>query len=113
MKVGKMIGRLFHRNEIIALWKQTDRGFKSLLWRGAAHNIPDEYKGLRVKRFFGTIPESIAQADALNLLLAGSEIKVCCITCEKNGTMECPNSSTCMVTVDKPHWEWDQILTRR
>lgn len=36
MKLKNAVDKLFSHNETIALWYETDIGFKTLLWRGAA-----------------------------------------------------------------------------
>lgn len=71
-KVGDTVDRMFSHNEIIALWeehKQEEASPKYLLWKGMAHALPPEYKGRIFARVFGTVPESIVDADTVNILV--------------------------------------------
>lgn len=72
-KVEMLVDTIISHNEIVALWceiqsKENGR-YSELLWRGMAWDIPEEYKKLAVVRLFGTIPESIWQADTINILV--------------------------------------------
>ena len=78
MKIKKALNKLFSHNEIIALWCETNKGFKVLLWRGEAWKLSEEYKNLRISRIFGTIPETITQADTINILIKAKPIPVAC-----------------------------------
>jgi hypothetical protein len=70
-KVGDTVDKLFSHNEIIALWydKPNDRDGSYFLWRGEAWRLPENYKPLRLLRFFGTVPERISEADTINILV--------------------------------------------
>ena len=71
-KVGDTVDRLFSHNEVIALWEEhklEEASPKYLLWRGMAHALPVEYKNRIFVRVFGTIPESIMNADTVNILV--------------------------------------------
>lgn len=105
MKVNRIIDRLISHNEVVAIWVEDTNMTKHLLWRGMAHEIPKKYRKRKFRRFFGTIPRSIVEADTINILLE-ELIPVLCRTCSKWGTMECPNSFDCFCTILKPHWEW-------
>lgn len=69
MTVEDVISRLFSHNEIIALWKEVKEevSYHEIIWRGMAWDIPKEYKDCEFVKLFGTIPESIAQADTINI----------------------------------------------
>ena len=68
-KMGEAIDVLFSHNEIIALWydKPNDTQHSFLLWRGEAWNIPEEFKDQRIIKIFGLVPESVMDADTINL----------------------------------------------
>lgn len=113
MKIKRAIDRLFSHNEIVALWFDTDAGFKTLLCRGEAWKLSKEYKNLRIARFFGTIPETIWYSDTINILIKCNPIKVGCSTCAKRYTMSCPNSSQCYAKEDKPDWIWNKKIKEK
>ena len=110
MRVGKSIDKLIDHNEVIALWYETDKNFKVMFWRGMAWALPKNYHKYQIKRIFGTIPQSITESDTINILVKSKPIKVRCQTCIHWGTMNCPNSSKCYATQDKPYWEWESNL---
>lgn len=71
-KVGDTVDRLFSHNEIIAIWeehKNEEASPKYMLWKGMAHALPMEYQSRVFVRIFGTIPESIMDADTVNILV--------------------------------------------
>lgn len=68
-KVEDIIDKIISHNEDIALWHKTEERNSKLLWRGMAHEIPDEHKTSLFKRIFGTVPETIAEADTVNILV--------------------------------------------
>lgn len=110
MKLKNAVDKLFSHNETIALWYETDKGFKVLLWRGDAWGLPKKHEKLRIARFFGTIPQTINYADTINILIKSKPVQVECHSCRKRGTMECPNSKECFCDSDKPHWEWNESM---
>lgn len=74
--VGEMIDMAFSHNAIIALWCKENEMKENkdiLVYRGMAWATPDEYLSLKVKEFFGVIPENIVQADTINILVEGDD----------------------------------------
>lgn len=71
MKLRKAVDLIFSHNEIIALWEidKSDKNYSNRIWKGMAWDIPDKYLDCKNWRIFGTIPESIADADILNIRL--------------------------------------------
>ena len=75
MLVKDLIDTIFSHNEIIAIWEnREDDGncFHYLLWRGMAWDLKEKQPNLynsRFQRIFGTIPQSITQADTINILI--------------------------------------------
>lgn len=68
-KVGDVNDTIIPHNSIVAIWREIDDyGTSELLWTGMAWEIPSKYKGLKFKRIFGTVPETIVKADAINIL---------------------------------------------
>lgn len=110
MKLHKFLHKFIGNNEIVALWFETDQNSRVLYWRGSAWKIPKECRKWKVSRVYGTIPESICQADTINIIIKHEPIKVCCETCANRKTMRCPNHSECAVFVRKPHWEWNKTV---
>ncbi len=61
---------LFSHNEIIALWVEEsneDGRYHQEFWRGEAWKLPEKFKYAYINKFFGTIPESMMEADTLNI----------------------------------------------
>lgn len=71
-KLGEYIDTIISHNESIALWinvKDEGPSYKRMVWSGMAHELPDYLLDVKVARIFGTIPESILEADRLNILI--------------------------------------------
>ena len=69
-KAGDLPDKLFSHNSIIAIWVEIPKEHCSQrLWRGMAWDIPEKYKEMPFKRIFGSIPESIYEADTINILV--------------------------------------------
>lgn len=66
MKLKKAIDRIFSHNNIIAIWKAGE-DYDKLVWRGEAWKLPNMYYGCRYWVIFGTVPESLWEADAINI----------------------------------------------
>ena len=73
--VNEAVDKLFSHNETISLWKEIkeETSYHELLWTGMAWDIPDELKSCKFVKIFGTIPESIIQADIINIEVVLSE----------------------------------------
>ena len=71
MKLGEAIDSIFSHNEIIALWEidKLDKNYSNRIWKGMAWDIPDKYRDCKNWRIFGAIPDSIFDADILNIRL--------------------------------------------
>ena len=69
-KVKDLIDTIISHNEIVAIWerrKSKEGRYSVLLWRGMAWDIPEEYLDRTFLKIFGTVPESIAEADTVNI----------------------------------------------
>lgn len=68
-RVCDLVDKIFSHNEVVALWKEEkgEISYHKLLWRGMAWDIPEEYKTCKFVKIFGTIPESITEADTVNI----------------------------------------------
>lgn len=71
MKLKEAVDLIFSHNEIIALWEidKSDKSYSNRVWKGMAWDIPNKYLDCNNWRIFGTIPESIVDADILNIRL--------------------------------------------
>ena len=69
LTVNEAVDKLFSHNELISLWREIkeETSYHELLWTGMAWDIPDELKSCKFVKIFGTIPESIIQADIINI----------------------------------------------
>ena len=70
--VKDLIDKVIGHNEIVAIWerrKNKEGGYHALLWKGMAWDIPEEYLDRTFLKIFGTVPESITEADNVNILV--------------------------------------------
>lgn len=68
LTVGDMVDKWFSHNETVAIWHDIKgENCHYLLWEGMAWDMPNEFKKLSFIKFFGTIPESIMDADTINI----------------------------------------------
>lgn len=68
--VKDLIDKVIDHNEIVAIWerrKSKEGRYSVLLWRGMAWDIPEEYLDRTFLKIFGTVPESITEADTVNI----------------------------------------------
>lgn len=75
-EVKDIIDTIISHNEIVALWveEQTeDVRYDKQIWRGMAWDIPNVYKECKFIKIFGTVPESIVEADAINIRIELNE----------------------------------------
>lgn len=71
LTVGDMIDKWFSHNETVAIWHdKKGENCHYLLWKGMGWDIPNEFKELSFIKFFGTVPESIMDADTINVEVA-------------------------------------------
>lgn len=75
VSVNDVVDKLFSHNEIISLWRKVkdEVSYRKRIWYGMAWDIPEELKNCKFVKIFGTIPESIAHADIINIEVALSE----------------------------------------
>lgn len=69
-KVKDLIDTIISHNEIVGIWerrKNKEGRYHALLWKGMAWDIPEEYLERTFFKIFGTIPESITEADTVNI----------------------------------------------
>lgn len=68
-KIKDAVDALFSHNEIVSLWIKVEKEitYHQLIWNGMAWNIPEELKTCDFVKIFGTIPETITQADTINI----------------------------------------------
>jgi hypothetical protein len=69
-EVKDIIDTIISHNEIVALCVEEeteDVRYDKQIWRGMAWDIPNSYKGCRFVKMFGTVPESIAESDTINI----------------------------------------------
>jgi len=67
MKLSKAIDVIFSHNEIIAVWEKINEREHEMKWRGMAWDLPEKYKNIKNWKIFGVIPESIDEADTINI----------------------------------------------
>lgn len=74
--VKDLVDVIFSHNEIVALWsnedpwgEDTDKNHYYKQWKGMGWEIPERFTNREVIRIFGCIPESISDADTINILI--------------------------------------------
>ena len=75
-EVGNLIDKIFSHNEIVALWYEEpteDVRYDKQIWRGMAWDIPKVYRECKFIKIFGTVPESIVEADTINIRIELNE----------------------------------------
>ena len=75
-KVKDIIDTIISHNEIVALWYEEpteDVKYDKQVWRGMAWDIPNVYKECKFIKIFGTVPESIVEADTINIRIELNE----------------------------------------
>ena len=71
-KVADLIDVIFSHNERVGIWVEYRNGDESgcaLLWKGMAHELPRQHLNSRFVRIFGMIPETIMDADIINIIV--------------------------------------------
>lgn len=71
MKLVDAIDNIFSHNEIIFIWEKTDEYSSTLMWHGMAWELPEQYRNVEGWRIFGVIPNSIVEADVINIKIMG------------------------------------------
>ena len=69
-KVKDLKDTIISHNEVVGIWerrKNKEGRYHALLWKGMAWDIPEEYLDRTFLKIFGTVPESIAEADTVNI----------------------------------------------
>lgn len=67
MKLGEAIDKIFSHNEVVAIWRKDDDRYDVCEWRGMGWQLPYHYKDVENWKIFGTIPDSINDADVINI----------------------------------------------
>ena len=71
IKIDDLIDIIFSHNEIISLdvpeWDENGIQYSKTIWRGHAHQLPDEYKNYSFLRIYGCVAESIYKSDTLHI----------------------------------------------
>ena len=81
-----VIDKIISHNEIVSIWKPLDSSASKEIWHGMAHEMPGSIMNLPFDRIFGTIPESITQADTINILIYNE--------CSANKILDTPDAYT-------------------
>ena len=71
-KVADLIDVIISHNERVGIWVEYRNGDESgcaLLWKGMAHELPRQHLNSRFVRIFGLIPETIMDADIINIIV--------------------------------------------
>ena len=71
-KVADLIDVIISHNERVGIWVKYRNGDErgcALLWKGMAHELPRQHLNSRFVRIFGLIPETIMDADIINIIV--------------------------------------------
>ena len=68
-KVKDLIYNFIDHNSIVAIWADDpeDTHYANRLWKGMAHSIPNDIKGLKFKRIFSSEADTIENSDVINI----------------------------------------------
>lgn len=72
LTINDAVDFIFSHNERVSIWApSTENGqpVRRLVWTGMAHSIPAEYLDCIHWKIFGLVPESIVDADIINIEL--------------------------------------------
>lgn len=91
--VKDLIDTIISHNEIVGIWerrKNKEGRYHALLWKGMAWDIPEEYLDRTFLKIFGIVPESITEADTVNIAVTPilkpvEEAEKSLKECENNG----------------------------
>lgn len=67
MKLKDTIDKIFSHNEVLAIWRKDDDRRDICEWTGMAWQLPYHYKDVENWKIFGVIPDSIYEADKINI----------------------------------------------
>lgn len=72
LELQDAIGLIFSHNEEIALYRPDPSGehVSVEIWRGMAHQLPEEYSNVQNWRIFGLIHETLDESCIINIQLA-------------------------------------------
>lgn len=66
--INNAIDVIFSHNSRVAIWKYDEKTRESTrIWLGMAWELPKEYRYIVAWKIFGVIPESIGDADIINI----------------------------------------------
>lgn len=68
-QVEDIINNIIDDNEEISLWVKSNQITYKKIWNGMAYEIPEEYKKKTFLKIFGTFPQTIIEADVINILV--------------------------------------------
>lgn len=69
MLVKDIVDNIISHNEIVAIHveRREEISYHECLWRGMAWQIPEKFANMTFSKIFGVIPETIDQADTINI----------------------------------------------
>ena len=72
IELSDAIGCIFSHNEILPLFRQdpSTSNMSVEIWRGMAHELPQEYLTCKDWRIFGSLCETLDDSDVINIELA-------------------------------------------
>lgn len=82
MKLSEAIDTIFSHNEIIAVWERVNEREHKMKWRGMGWELPDKYKNIKDWKVFGVVPETINEADTINIKVVNNMPKCSYCDCE-------------------------------
>ena len=62
---------LVSSNETVCIWQSEGQFTDSMLWQGPFWQCPQKYLDTQLDKIFGCIPESIMEADTINIRIKG------------------------------------------
>lgn len=67
MKIEDAVDVIFSHNEVVAIWRKDGDRRDICEWTGMAWRLPYWYRSVENWKIFGVIPDSICDADRINI----------------------------------------------
>lgn len=67
MPLANAIDVVFSHNQRVAIWEYDEKRMSTRVWIGMAWELPIQYHNVVSWKIFGAVPESIVDADLINI----------------------------------------------
>lgn len=67
MPLSDAVDAIFSHNQRVAIWEYDEERMSTRVWIGMAWELPIQYHSVVSWKIFGVVPESIVDADLINI----------------------------------------------